>query len=151
MRCFVRPQYFFWMRIKGNHHRCSIYRLSVFRRRRNDCLMPEMDAVEDTDGEKERTWQLRELRNRTEDLHHNSLRSAHPGNFRQTQHPLENVLTRRVLDLVDSDRVDYVEAAGFRPAKRFQVRAATERFADIVRIRADIKAFAAQHAEIDFR
>ena len=54
MRRFVRPQYFFRMRIKGDHHRRAIYRPSVFRRSRNDCLMPEMDAVEDTDSEKER-------------------------------------------------------------------------------------------------
>src|SRR5215467_4937185 len=113
--------------------------------------MPEMNAVEDTDGEKEWAWQLRELRNRTEDLHDNSLRSPHPGNVRQTQHPLENVLARRVLDLVDSDRVGYVETSGFGPAKRFQMRAATERLADVVSIGANIKAFAAQHAEIDFR
>ena len=54
MRRFVRPQYFFRVRIKGDYHRRSIYRPSVFRRSRNDCLMPEMDAVEDTDGEKKR-------------------------------------------------------------------------------------------------
>src|SRR2546427_592593 len=83
---------------------------------------------------------------RTENLHHNWLRSAHLGNFGQTQHPLENVLSRRVFDLADSDRVSYVEPAGFRPAKRFQMRAATERFADVVNVGADIKAFAAQHA-----
>jgi hypothetical protein len=56
MRRFVRPQYFFRVRIKGDYHRRSIYRPSVFRRSRNDCLMPEMDPVEDTDGEKERAW-----------------------------------------------------------------------------------------------
>jgi hypothetical protein len=56
MRRFVRPQYFFWVRIKGDYHRRSIYRPSVFRRSRNDCLMPKMDPVEDADGEKERAW-----------------------------------------------------------------------------------------------
>jgi hypothetical protein len=56
MRRFVRPQYFFRVRIKGDYHRRSIHRPSVFRRSRNDCLMPEMDPVEDTDGEKERAW-----------------------------------------------------------------------------------------------
>ena len=53
---FVGPQYFLRVRIKGDYHRRSIYRPSVFRRSRNDCLMPEMDPVEDTDGEKERAW-----------------------------------------------------------------------------------------------
>ena len=77
-------------------------------------------------------------------------RSAHSGNFRQTQHPLENLVRRCVPDLVDTDRVCDVEAAGFRSTQRFQMRAATERFADVVNIGADIKAFAAQHAEIDF-
>jgi hypothetical protein len=38
------------------------------------------------------------------------------------------------LDLVNSDCVGHVEAAGFRPAKRFQMRAATELFADVVSI-----------------
>jgi hypothetical protein len=56
MRRFVRPQYFFRVRIKGDYHRRSIHRPSVFRRSGNDCLMPEMDPVEDTDGEKERAW-----------------------------------------------------------------------------------------------
>jgi hypothetical protein len=56
MRRFVRPQYFFRVRIKGDYHRRSIFRPSVSRRSRNDCLMPEMDPVEDADGEKERAW-----------------------------------------------------------------------------------------------
>src|SRR5690349_10366040 len=38
-------------------------------------------------------------------------RSTHPGNFRQTQHPLQNLLRRRVFDLVDTDRISDVEAA----------------------------------------
>src|SRR6266481_6522373 len=54
MRRFVRPQYFFRVWIKGDYYRRSIHRPSMFRRSRNDCLMPEMDPVEDTDGEEER-------------------------------------------------------------------------------------------------
>jgi hypothetical protein len=54
MRRFVRPQYFFRVRIEGDHHGRAIHRPGVFRRSRNNCLMPEMDAIEDTDGEKER-------------------------------------------------------------------------------------------------
>src|SRR5262249_32273588 len=77
-------------------------------------------------------------------------RSAHLGNFRQTQNLIENVLSRRVLDLVDSDRIGDVEAAGFRSTQRFQMRTAAKRFTDLVNIGPDIKAFAAQHTEIDF-
>jgi len=75
--------------------------------------------------------------------------SAHSGNFRQTQHPFENLIGRRVLDAIDSNCIRNFEAPGFRPAQRFQMRAATERFADVVSIGADIKAFAEQHGEID--
>src|SRR5262245_9740621 len=53
---FFGPQYFFRVRIKSDYHGRSIHRPSVFRGSRNDCLMPEMDAIEDTDGEKERAW-----------------------------------------------------------------------------------------------
>src|SRR6516165_3582227 len=76
--------------------------------------------------------------------------SAHSGNFRQTKHPFENLINRRVLYAIDRNCIRNVEAPGFRPAQRFQMRAATERFADVVRIGADIKAFAAQHGELDF-
>src|SRR5689334_13256939 len=51
--------------------------------------------------------------------------SAHSGNFRQTQHPFENLIGRRVLDAIDSNCIHNVEAPGFRPAQRFQMRAAT--------------------------
>src|SRR5215471_6644718 len=53
---FFGPQYFFRVRIKGDYQRRSIHRPSVFCGSRNDCLMSKMDAVEDTDGEKERAW-----------------------------------------------------------------------------------------------
>src|ERR1700758_1172749 len=36
-------------------------------------------------------------------------RSAHSGNFRQAQHPVENFFTRRVFDLIDCDRVCHFE------------------------------------------
>src|SRR5262249_35090766 len=77
-------------------------------------------------------------------------RSAHLRDFRQTQHPTENFFSRRVFHLIDTDRVGYIEAARSRPAQRFQMGAGTKRFADVVNIRADIEAFAAQHAKIDF-
>src|SRR5438552_8785607 len=56
MGCFVRPQDFFRVRFKANYHGRSTYRPSVFRRSRNHCLMPEMDPVEDSNGEKKRAW-----------------------------------------------------------------------------------------------
>jgi hypothetical protein len=59
MRRFVRPQYFFRVGVKGNYHRHSIDRPSVFRGSRNDCLMPEMDTIEDADGQKKRALQPR--------------------------------------------------------------------------------------------
>ena len=55
MRRFVRPQYFFRVRIKGDYDRGSIYRPRVLRRSGDDRLMAEMNTVEDADGEKERT------------------------------------------------------------------------------------------------
>src|SRR4029078_5493136 len=67
---FLGSQYFFRVRIKGNYHGLSIHSLSVSRRSRNDCLMPEMDPVENAYREKKRTGQLRKLRNRTENFHH---------------------------------------------------------------------------------
>ena len=55
MRGFVRSQYFFRVRIKSDDNRCSVCRPSVFCGSRNDCLMAEMHAVEDTNGKKEGT------------------------------------------------------------------------------------------------
>src|SRR5215216_4370174 len=56
VRRFFRAEYFFRVRIKCHYHRRSIYGPSVFRRSRNDCLMPEMHPIKDADREKERTW-----------------------------------------------------------------------------------------------
>jgi hypothetical protein len=55
VRRFFGPQYFFRVRIKGYYHRRSIRRPSVFRGSGNDCLMPEMDPVENPYGEEKRT------------------------------------------------------------------------------------------------
>src|SRR6266699_6763817 len=79
-----------------------------------------------------------------------SSRSTHLGNFRQTQHPAENFLPSRVFDLIDRDRVRDIEPAGFCPAQRFQVGAAAEGLADVMYVGANIEAFAAQDAEVDF-
>jgi hypothetical protein len=67
---FFGSQYFFRVRIKRDYYRCSIHSLSVSRRSRNDCLMPEVDPVENAYREKKRTRQLRKLPNRTENFHH---------------------------------------------------------------------------------
>jgi hypothetical protein len=58
MGCFVRSQYFLWVRIKRDYDRRAICRPSVFRRSRNDCLMTEMHTVEHPDGEKKRALQV---------------------------------------------------------------------------------------------
>ena len=76
--------------------------------------------------------------------------SAHLRDFWETQQPVENFLSRRVFHIVDTDRVGYVEAARPRPTQRLQMGAATKRFADVVNVRADIKAFATQDAKVDF-
>src|ERR1700749_3984859 len=55
VRRFVGPQYFLRVWIKCDHHRRTICRTSVLRRRGDDCLMTEMDAVEDANSEKEGT------------------------------------------------------------------------------------------------
>jgi hypothetical protein len=44
-------------------------------------------------------------------------RAAHPGNLRQAQHPAHNGFARRVLDLIDGNRVGYIETSGFGAAK----------------------------------
>src|SRR6266478_5678817 len=69
--------------------------------------------------------------------------SAHSRNFRKTEHPIENFFARRILDLIDRDRICHIEPAGRCPAQRFQMRAAAEGFADVMRVRADIEPFAA--------
>src|SRR5215471_17654926 len=67
---FFGPQYFFGVRIEGDYQRRSIHRPSVFSRSRNDSLMSEMDAVEDTDREEQGTLQVRELRDGLQRFHH---------------------------------------------------------------------------------
>src|SRR2546423_6905508 len=76
--------------------------------------------------------------------------TAHLRHFRQTQHPVENVLSRRVFDFSDTDRVGYIESARSRPAQRFQMGATAKGFADLVNICADIKTLAAQNTKVDF-
>ena len=61
MRRVVRPQYLGRMRIERHDQRRAVGRLCVRRGSGNDRLMAEMNAVEDPDGQKERTGQLAEF------------------------------------------------------------------------------------------
>ena len=58
------------MRIEGDDDRRSVRSLGVIGGSRNHRLMSAMNAVEDADGEKERTMQARQFRNGVEDFHH---------------------------------------------------------------------------------
>src|SRR3989440_105875 len=71
--------------------------------------------------------------------------------IRKTQHPFENFFERSIFNFVDCYRIRHIEPAGFRPAQRFQMRAAAEGLSNVMYVRADIKPLAAQHAEVDFR
>src|SRR3954454_16732528 len=69
MRRFVRTQYFFRVRIKRDYHRRSIHGSGVSRGSGNDCLMSEMDTVEDANGQKNRALQLRQFGDRSKRFH----------------------------------------------------------------------------------
>src|SRR4030095_2182331 len=79
------------------------------------------------------------------------LSSAQARNFGKGQQASENFFARRVSDLINTDRLSDIEAAGLCASQRFQVRAATELLANVMHIRANIKTFAAKNAEIDLR
>src|SRR4030095_7046155 len=79
------------------------------------------------------------------------LSSAQARNFGKGQQAAENFFARRVSDLINTDRLSDIEAAGLCAPQRFQVRAATEFLADVMHIRANIKTFAAKNAEVDLR
>ena len=59
MRRVLRPQHFHRMRIEGHNDRRSILRLGVACGSGNNRFMAAMDAVENTDREKERAGQTR--------------------------------------------------------------------------------------------
>ena len=77
--------------------------------------------------------------------------AAHPRNFRQGQDSPENVHRLDVLQFLHGDGSVDAEPAGLGPAQILEVRAAAERLADVERVGANVKAFAADDAEIDFR
>ena len=78
------------------------------------------------------------------------LGSTHPRNFGKFQDAAENFFARRGFDVIDTDRLGDIETTGFCAPERIQVCAATELFADVMDIGANIKTLAAKNAEIDF-
>jgi len=117
-------------------------------------LMTEMDAIEDANGEKDGARQVRQLGDGMQRSHSDLaifLSSAQTRNLGKGQQATENFFAGRVSDLIHTHRLSDLKAARLCAPQRFQVRAATKLFADIMDIRANIKTFAAKDAEIDFR
>jgi hypothetical protein len=69
MRRRFRAQDFGGMRIERDDYGRTVRSRSVLSGGRYHSLMPEMHAIEDTDSEKEWTWQSREFRNGSKDVH----------------------------------------------------------------------------------
>src|SRR5215813_5829539 len=69
MRRALMPQDFLRMRIEGDHHGSSICGARVLGGRGDNGLVPKMNAVENTNCQKERPAQLLEFGNRSENLH----------------------------------------------------------------------------------
>src|ERR1051326_691686 len=158
-----------------------------------------MNAIKDTDGEKKRTGQSREIWDGMKNLHHQQkseirmsksetnsnnrtsrnetpahcsfrfehsrfgacfeLRisdfdifsgSPHARDFGQGENRSDRFFPGLVLELIDRDRVNDIEAPRFCAAQCFQVRATPEGFADVMNVSANIETFAADDAEIDF-
>src|SRR3954463_11978279 len=88
-------------------------------------------------------------------LHHSCFvvisRSPHAGNFRQGQNPWKNIDRFEVLQFLDRDRAIDRKPAGLCPPQILEMSAAPEGVADVVGVGADIKSFAANDGEIDFR
>src|SRR2546423_2681889 len=77
------------------------------------------------------------------------LSAAHPRDLGERKNSPRDLFTRSFFDLVDRDRVVDFEPSRFRPSQTFQMRAAAEEFANLVRVGPNIETFAAQNAEID--
>src|ERR1051325_4824975 len=76
-------------------------------------------------------------------------RSAHFRYLRQGQDSRKNVDRLRALQLLDRDRAVHRKSPGFRPPEILEMRSAAERVAYVVRVGANVKAFAAHDREID--
>ena len=66
---YMRPQDFVRMRVECDHDRRSIRGMRMARGGGDDRLMAAMNAVENADGQKKRTAQLAQLRNRAQNFH----------------------------------------------------------------------------------
>ena len=69
MRRVLRTQHFERMRIKSHYNRRPRCRMGMTRGSGNHGLMTKMDAVENSDGKKERAMQLRQFGNGMERFH----------------------------------------------------------------------------------
>src|SRR6266571_4638727 len=69
MRRVLRAQHFEWVRIKSHCNRRPLCRIGMTRGSGNHGLMTKMDAVENSDGQKERATQLRQFGNGMERFH----------------------------------------------------------------------------------
>src|SRR5438105_13062597 len=74
-----------------------------------------------------------------------SSRPTHARHLWERENSVDNFLARQVFDLCDRDRVGDVEPSRRRSSQRFQMRAAAEEFANVVRVCPNVKAFATQH------
>ena len=102
MRRVLGTQHFRRMRVERHNHRSAANVFGMARRGGDDRLMAEMNAIEDADGEKERTGKVIQFRNRSQDLH--SLGPAHPRHFRQRQNSRKNVDRFHCLQFFHRDR-----------------------------------------------
>src|SRR4029079_10124738 len=80
-----------------------------------------------------------------------SLGAAHPGDFRQSQDPSENINGIAGLDLIHTDRAGQIKPTGARAPELLQLSSAGETLPDVVGVGTNIKSFAAQDRKIDFR
>jgi hypothetical protein len=72
MRRIIGPQHFHRVRVEGHDDCGAAGFLRVVRRSGNNSLVPEMDAVENADGKKERAGKLRKSVDRAKDVHENA-------------------------------------------------------------------------------
>ena len=118
----------------------------------DDGLMPAVYTIENADGEKQWAAQLVQLGDRPQNFHcRSNLSAAHARNIRECQDPAKDFFARLTSNLIHSDGLIDIEAPRFHAPQRFEVPTATKFLADVVDIGANIEAFAANNAEIDFR
>jgi hypothetical protein len=69
VRRVLRTQHFEWMRIKSHCYRRPLCRTGMIRRSGNYGLVTKMNAIKNSDGEKERAMQLSQLGNGVQRFH----------------------------------------------------------------------------------